>query len=388
MTPLFRKFLGLNWVLVLTMYSLLIFGVFSIHGASWTRDSDYLVNSWNRQVTWIAIGTAVFFVVSLVDYRWIHWGAIPLYFAALGLLIALKFFGVEKSGAKSWIEIGGFSLQPSQAAITGGILLLALVLSRLPTLLPFFRHPFLRLLICGAIMLPPFLMVLKEPDIGSAAVWLPVVGGLLIVGSIPFRYLIVLVLAGTMVVPVVYFFVLENYQKDRIDTYLNMLTGKAYDERGAGWVPKHCMIAIGSAGWEGKGFKTKNSVANTWLPEDVVINDFIFATVAEEHGFRGAMILVSGLAFLLLQCVFVAFYSRDQLGRLIVVGIIMLVFTHIFMNVGMNVLLVPITGLPLPFISYGGTFTLILMFLLGLTQSVWVHRDQGTGTEKTPRPTF
>ena len=149
-----------------------------------------------------------------------------------------------------------------------------------------------------------------------------------------------------------------------------MLMGRAYDEQGTGWVPKHCMIAIGSGGWEGKGYKTGNSVANLWLPEKVAINDFIFASVAEEHGFRGSMILISAQGLLLLQCLFVAFYSRDQLGRLIVVGVSMLIFTHIFMNIGMNILLVPITGLPLPLISYGGTFVLTLMFLLGLVQSV------------------
>ncbi|MFV1993961.1 MAG: FtsW/RodA/SpoVE family cell cycle protein [Verrucomicrobiales bacterium] len=377
----------MNWVLVLTMFCLLVFGVFSIYGASWTRESEYLRNSWNRQIVWIAVGTGVFFVTALIDYRWVNWGAIPLYLGSLALLIALLFLGVEKSGARSWLDIGGFSLQPSQPAITSGILLLALVLSRLQSMHRFFRHPFVRLLACGLIFVPPFLLVLKEPDIGSAAVWLPVVGAMLLVGSIPFRYLIVITLAGTMVVPVTYFFVLKSYQKARIDTYLDMLMGRPFDEQGAGWVPRHCMIAIGSGGWEGKGFRTRSSVSNTWLPEDVVINDFIFATIAEEQGFRGAMILLSGQALLLLQCIFVAFYARDQFGRLICVGVITLIFTHVFMNAGMNILLVPITGLPLPLISYGGTFVLVIMFLLGLVQSVWVHRDAAIA-EKEKAPGF
>lgn len=374
----------MNWVLVLTIFSLLVFGVFAIYGASWTRDSDYLADSWNRQVVWIAIGTFIFFGTSLIDYRWIVWGAVPMYILGVSCLIALRFLGVTSSGATSWINIGFMNFQPSQLAVVSGILLLAVVLSRLQSFHHFFRHPLLRLVICGIIVVPPFLLVLKEPDIGSAAVWLPVAGAMLLIGSIPFRYLTVVALCGTMVVPVVYFFILQNYQKKRVDTYLDMLMGRAYDEQGAGWVPKHCMIAIGSGGWEGKGFKTDNSVANLWLPEKVAINDFIFASIAEEHGFRGAMILISAQGLLLLQCLFVAFYSRDQLGRLIVVGVSALLFTHIFMNIGMNMLLVPITGLPLPLISYGGTFVLTLMFLLGLIQSVWVHRDSQS-TERSGR---
>jgi rod shape determining protein RodA len=386
MTPLFRKFLGINWVLALTMFCLLVFGVFAIYGASWTRHDpiteEWMTMPWNRQVVWILVGTCLFFAASLIDYRWVAWGAIPMYFVGLGLLVAVKKFGSEKSGAQSWIDIGAFSLQPSQAAITAGILLLALVLSRLQLVHHIFRHHLLRLVACGLIVLPPMALILEEPDIGSAAVWMPVVGAMLLVGSIPFRYLTVMALCGTMVVPVLYFFVLKPYQKGRIETYLDMLSGRDYDEQGSGWVPKHCMIAIGSGGWDGKGFKTRNTVSNTWLPKDVVINDFIFSTIAEEHGYRGAMILVSCQALLLLQCIFVAFYSRDQLGRLICVGTITLIFTHTFMNVGMNILLMPITGLPLPLISYGGTFVVVLMFLLGLIQSVWVHRNLGSGSDR------
>jgi rod shape determining protein RodA len=375
MTPLFRKFLGINWILVLTMYGLLIFGIFSIHAAGWTREEDHLKFLWNRQVVMIAIGTVAFFFAALIDYRWLVWIAVPFYLVSVGLLISLSFFGVEKSGAISWLEIGTFVFQPSQVAIASGIIIFAVILGKLHNVHKVFRNHFLRLGLAGAVLAPPFLLVLTESDIGSASVWLPVLISMLLIGSIPFRYLISLLLAGTMIIPVVYFFVLKDYQKARIDTYIKIATGQEYDERGDGWVPKHLQIAIGSGGWKGKGYKTERSVSNTWLPKDVVINDFIFAPVAEEHGFRGAMLLISGLAFLILQALFVAFYARDQFGRLLIIGIVALIFTHSFMNIGMNLNLVPITGLPLPFVSYGGTFTVILMFLLGVVQSVWVHRD-------------
>jgi rod shape determining protein RodA len=389
MTPLFRKFIGINWIMVLTMFGLLIFGIFSIHSAGWTRDEDHLKFLWNRQIIMIAIGTAAFFVAALIDYRWLVWIAVPFYLFAVGLLISLRFFGVEKSGAVSWLQIGTFVFQPSQVAIASGIILFAVVLGKLHNVHKIFRNHFLRLALSGLVMVPPFLLVLTESDLGSAAVWLPVLISMLLIGSIPFRYLISLLLTGSMVIPVVYFFVLKEYQKARIDTYVKIVTGQEYDERGDGWVPKHLQIAIGSGGWKGKGYKTEKSVSNTWLPKDVVTNDFIFAPVAEEHGFRGAMLLISCLAFLILQALFVAFYARDQFGRLLIIGIVALIFTHSFMNIGMNINLVPITGLPLPFVSYGGTFTVILMFLLGVVQSVWVHRDIRLEKEPAPeQPTF
>ncbi|MEM7144015.1 MAG: FtsW/RodA/SpoVE family cell cycle protein [Verrucomicrobiota bacterium] len=386
MTPLFRKFLGINWILVLTMYGLLIFGIFSIHAAGWTRDEAHLQLLWNRQVIMIAIGTVFFFTAALIDYRWLVWISVPFYLFGIGLLIALRIpgFGVEKSGAVSWLQIGTFTFQPSQIAIASGIILFAVILGKLHNVHKIFRNHFLRLALAGLVMAPPFFLVLTESDIGSAAVWLPVLASMLLIGSIPFRYLISLILVGTMIIPVVYFFVLKDYQKARIDTYIKIVSGKEYDERGDGWVPKHLQIAIGSGGWKGKGYKTERSVSNTWLPKDVVINDFIFAPVAEEHGFRGAMLLISGLAFLILQALFVAFYARDQFGRLLIIGIVALIFTHCFMNIGMNINLVPITGLPLPFVSYGGTFTVIVMFLLGVVQSVWVHRDIRVKEEPAP----
>ncbi|MEZ5301886.1 MAG: FtsW/RodA/SpoVE family cell cycle protein [Verrucomicrobiales bacterium] len=114
-----------------------------------------------------------------------------------------------------------------------------------------------------------------------------------------------------------------------------------------------------------------------FIPKDVAINDFIFATIAEERGFQGAVLLIIGLLALLLQCISAAIFARDAMGRLIVVGVAAMFFTHIFMNVGMCINLTPITGLPLPLISYGGTFALSCMFLLGMVQSVWVHRHLG-----------
>ena len=175
-----------------------------------------------------------------------------------------------------------------------------------------------------------------------------------------------------------------------------MLYENPVDERGAAWVPKHNMIAIGSAGYLGK-MHQDNSITNSqvtgptnqpginndtlslvtemgFVPSNVVINDFIFVTIAERHGFRGTAILITLYSIMLLLLLLICYSAKDMTGRMIVGGFIGLLFYHVFMNIGMCVLLVPITGIPLPFISYGGTFLLMMMFMLGLCQSVWIHR--------------
>ncbi len=383
MTPLFKKFLGHNWILTAVVIGLLILGIFSIDSATSFRaeEAPEMAKKPQEQLMYIAFGMAFFVAGIFIDYRWIKWLALPLYVAALGLLAMVPKFGVELSGARSWIILFGKSLQPSQAAMVGGILLMAVVLAELPKLHKVFKWTPVKLGLCGIIAGVPMLFILKEPDQGSAAVWIAVIGAMFLVGNIPFRYLIVGVQAGLIVLPIVFFFGLKDYQKERIVTQIKMATGKEYDEQGSGWVPKHNMIAIGSAGWQGKGYKGSRTIGQRtikemgFVPANVAINDFIFVVIAEEHGFRGALVIVAAYALLLLTLLTIAFHSRDDLGRLIVAGLSAQIFFHVFMNIGMCVLLVPITGLPLPLVSYGGTFVVLLLFMLGLSQSVWVHRN-------------
>lgn len=396
MTPLFRKLLGINWILFSTMAGLLVFGVFSIYSASEFRDADMALK-WKSQIQWIAIGLAAFFGAALVDYRWMRWGSLPFYLVAFAGLIAVQVLPESiapvRNGAKSWIQLGGLQFQPSQPAIAGGIVLIGFVLADLHKYVPIFRFHFLRLALAGVLAVVPCALVLLEGDFGSASVWIPVLGAMLLVGSIPFRYLIAIGLVAVSILPLGYYFGLKDYQRERIDVFLDVLQGEEIDVRGSGWATHNILMAVGSGGWEGKGFlgrgvpdqKTINRMG--FIPKDTAINDFIFAVLAEEHGFRGGMLLLSAFAFLLVQLVSVAFASRDQLGRLLVVGVAALLFAHVLQNIGMNIGLVPITGIPLPFISYGGTFAVTVLFLLGMVQSVWIHRNT-PAPEKERRPTL
>lgn len=387
MTPLFRKFLGLNWMLFANVMALLVFGVFAVYSAGWMRDDLDLATKWRDQVYWILLGLVFFFAAALIDYKWINYLGIPIYIVATALLIYTTFFGEEINNTRAWLDLGPVLLQPSQLAIAAGIIALALILCTMHKIHPILRNPAIRLAVTGIVAAIPFLFVLYQGDFGSALVWVPVYGAMILIGNIPFRYLIVIILTVTMFLPFAFFFGLKDYQKKRITVQIDMLQGNEVDVLNEAYSAYNNLLAIGSGGWGGKGFKNPDTINNKgFISPDTAINDFIFAVLAEEHGFRGALLMIGGFMLLLLQCVYVAFYSRDMLGRLVVVGVVGLIFAHVYQNVGMNLLIMPITGIPLPFISYGGTFMVVTLFLMGLVQSVWIHRvDQEV---VKPRPSL
>ncbi len=368
MAPLLKKLASINWLLVVLMYLLLGFGLYAIYSATWMREADYLVSAWRKQAVWIAIGTVFFFVTALIHYKYVIWAAIPIYVSGLIFLVLTRFFGKIAGGARSWLEVGPLNFQPSQIALLGGILVLALILSKLVEL-----HPLIRIGICGAVVAVPCLLIVLQPDLGSAIVWIPVFMIMLFLGGIQMRYIILLCLLGALMLPIVYYFGLQEYQQARITTFLN----PDLDPQGDAWTINQSLNAIGSGGWDGKGFKAPNTLNEMgFLPSTIVHNDFIFAVIAEQHGFLGGTLLLISFALLLLTMLFIGFFARDRLGVLLVAGITGVVFTHVLMNIGMTISVTPITGLPLPFISYGGTFALLLMFCFGLIQSVWIHRKE------------
>ncbi len=364
MTPLLRKLLGMNWPLFGLMLLLSAFGIYSIYSATWMRDTDF----WHKQLMWLGIGLAASVGVSLVDYRWIRWGALPLYLAGLAGLVTVHFVGQKVYGARSWLDLGFFNFQPSQLAIVAGIMVLALFLSEYRRM-----APILRILLTGAIVGAPWVLVLIQPDLGSAIVWVPVIMAMLFVAYIPLRYLFSLILLGVALIPLVVNFGLKPYQRNRIVTFID----PEMDPLGAGWTINQSLIAIGSGGWEGKGFKAPNTLNELgFLPSTIVHNDFIFAVIGEQHGFLGGAALILSFLCLVALGLYIAFHAEDELGRLLATGLVTLIFTHVFMNIGMTISVTPITGLPLPLVSYGGSFLLITLVAFGLLQSVWIHRHR------------
>ena len=364
MTPLLRKLLGMNWLLFAAVVVIALAGVLFIHGASYPHPT---ARYWQSQAMFVGIGIVVFLIVTLIDYRWVKWAAVPVYLISVGLT-ALTYspLGVVKNNAKCWLRlpvIGVF--QPGQMAAVGGILAIALFLSYARR-----WHPALRIAITGLIAAPAMVLILKQPDLGMTIAWVPVILTMLYLCGMPLRWLAVVLLTGLTIMPLVMNFGLKPYQRDRVVTFLD----PDVDPRGTSYGVNQSLIAIGSAGIRGKGFKAPETQLELGLiPMAEAHTDYIFATIGEQWGFLGGAALIAAFGVLIFACMITAVKATDLFGVLIVGGVTAQVFFHVFQNIGMTIALMPITGLPLPLVSYGGTFALVLMFSFGLVNSVWVH---------------
>jgi len=380
----------MNWVLVLVMYALLIFGVYMIESAArhlavskgvleeYGSSGAYYAS---MQTKWIVLGSFAYFGAAFIDYKWIRWLGIPFYVASMILMM----IAMQQDDSVHRLSVFGFSFQPAQLGISSGLLLIAWLMQDLPKLHRWFGAPFVRIAIIGVLSALPFFMVVKMGDMGSALVWLPVALVALIVGGVPFRHLTFMLLVGIGILPILYYIVLpavSDRGPQRIETWLRMMQEKEVDLKDEGYAPHHISMAVGKAYWKGTGWKATEEqgslLAKGFIPKDTAHNDYIFAVIGEELGFRGSLLLICAFALLLIQGLFIAFYSRDMCGRLIVTLVVALFFAHVFESIGMCVLLMPITGIPMPLVSYSGTFVVICMMLLGLVQSVWIHRNART----------
>lgn len=364
MTPLIRKLLGMNWVLVATVLALSIFGIVAVYSATFFRTDEY----WHKQGIWVGAGLVVFLITSLIPYKFAKWAALPIYLVGTAMVIlTYTSMGREIGGAKCWLTVPGIGLfQPSQLAVIAGVLVVSLFLSQFRRL-----HPMLKLCFVGAIVIGPMVLILKQPDFGMTLVWVPVIMSILLASGIPKRYLITIILLGLCIVPLAYNFGMKPYQRARITAFLD----PEIDPKGSAWAINQSLIAIGSGGFSGKGFKAPNTqVEQGFLPGTTVHTDYIFSAIGEQWGFLGSAVLIGTFAVLILSILFTAYNAMDEFGLLITAGFAGQIFFHVYQNIGMTISLMPITGLPLPLISYGGTFVVMVMFALGLVNSVWIHR--------------
>lgn len=365
MTPFLRKLLGMNWLLFVSVVVIALAGILFINGASYLHPEEHY---WQNQAKWVGYGIVIFLFVTLIDYRWVKWAAVPMYLGSVAL-VALTYtsMGVEKNGAKCWLRLPVLGVfQPSQLAVVSGILTLALFLSLSRSWVPW-----LRLMLSGMLVAPAMALILKQPDFGMTLVWVPVILTMLWFGGIPKRWMLTVLLTGLTVLPLVICFGLKPYQRERVVTFLDY----EIDPQGSGYAVNQSLIAIGSGGIDGKGFKAEGTQLELGLiPSNVAHTDYIFTTIGEQWGFLGGVAILCAFGVLLIACLLTALRASDPFGLLIVGGFTAQIFFHVYQNIGMTVALMPITGLPLPLVSYGGTFALMVMFALGLVNSVWVHR--------------
>ncbi len=376
----------INWVMLLMIIGLIAVGVCFIYSATLMRE-DSTTGLYSKQIQWALAGLVCYFGVTLFDYRRLRDVSWLFYLVALVLLVAVLFFGTRIYGAKRWLMFLGVGVQPSEIGKLAVIILSACLLS--PAAEKFDRLPSMwRLFLLAAI---PMALVMKEPDLGSALVYLPVVVAMVFVAGGRVKPLVILGASGVLAVLLVLAAValpeqlgmspehqekffhsigLSEYQRNRIEVFLQ--PGK--DPMGTGWNKRQSEIAVGSGGLTGKGYLSGTQNILGFLPRTVAPTDFIFSVITEELGFIGALGVLTLYGGLVVCGLYTAMVARDKMGRVLCVGIVMMVFTHAFVNMAMTIGVLPVVGIPLPLVSYGGTFMVITLFALGLIQSVYVRR--------------
>ena len=404
-------FQNIDWLTVGIYLILVLFGWVNIYSAVYNEDHKSILDisqSYGRQMIWIVTSLVLAIIILVIDGKFYETFAWPIFLFVIVLLVAVLVLGREVSGSKSWFEIGAFRLQPAEFAKFATCLVMARFLSTVNINMREFRTK----LIAGVILLIPITLILLQNDTGSALVFgsfifvlyreglsqnvliigffaallfvlalmiekstiLMVIGAIVIAGILIMRKTkkniitmsLIFLAAAALVLSVDYFFneVLEPHQRQRI----NVLLGKETDLKGAGYNVNQSLIAIGSGGMTGKGFLNGTQTKFDFVPEQST--DFIFCTIGEEWGFAGSFVVLALFTTLLYRIIFIAERQKSQFTRIYAYGVASILFMHLMINIGMTIGLLPVIGIPLPFMSYGGSslwsFTILLFILVRL----------------------
>ena len=316
-----------------------------------------------RQALWVAVGIAAMVAATLFDYRTLLKFSLVLYLLTLVPLVYLLLFGERIANVRSWIRVGGFQFQPAELAKIATALLVAYMFENEDDA----KLKAGTLLKLAAIVGTPFLLTFLQPDLGLALTFLPIAAVGLFFGGLPWRGWVAIVLIFAAVAGAGWFF-LKDYQKQRIGTFLN----PDQDMLGAGYQVRQSKIAVGSGGFSGKGFRSGTQSQLRFLP--VQHTDFILAVIAEEWGFLGVILVLALFAGLFLRALKLAQTARDRGGVFLVLGLTGMMFFSVVVNASMMIGLAPTTGIPLPFVSYGGSSVATTFLAIGLILGVQFRR--------------
>jgi rod shape determining protein RodA len=349
-----------DWVLFGVLLVISALGVVQIYS---TTVNTSFAGVHQKQIAWMTLGIFFMLVLSLVNYRDLVNQVPWMYLATLGLLVVLLALGSEIAGARRWLRFAGVSIQVSEIAKVVLILLLARFFSQSENR----GLSWLDLLKVAVTLGIPFVLVAVQPDLGTALTFLPIGGVMLFLAGFKLRYFGIMLLALLIAVPVSYHF-LKPYQKARIETFLNPES----DPKNSGYQVLQSKIAVGSGQVWGKGIAQGTQTQLRFLP--VPHTDFIFAAYAEEHGFVGVLLALTLYLVLLMRLLRTAATAPDSIGYYIISGIAGILLFQVLVNVGMVVGFVPVTGIPLPLMSYGGSSVVFTWMAMGLVNSVRVRR--------------
>lgn len=354
----------LDWILVGTTVLITALGLLVLYSSGIKATSISGQIDATRQFLYAAVGLVIMFTLARFDYRSLKSYAIPLYIVMSLSLLAVEVIGTTALGAQRWISIGFFQFQPSEFAKVVLIIALAAYHARYYARMAQFRH----LVAVGLILLPPLALVVSQPDLGTGLVCIAIWLALALASRVRRLYLLggLATLAATL--PILYKF-LATYQRQRIDVLLNPQA----DRLGIGYNVTQSVIAVGSGGWLGRGLSAGSQSQLNFLPSQHT--DFIFAVLAEKLGFLGAALLILLFGVLIVRIYIISTMSIDRFGAFLCIGVASMLLFHILVNIGMNMGIMPVTGIPLPFVSAGGTSMIMGMVSIGLVLSVARHRD-------------
>jgi rod shape determining protein RodA len=395
--------------LIIPVMVLMLIGLPAIYSS--TINHPVAGGNFQRQMLWAVVSFIVFVVMYSLPTNTIRMASVPTYLLSIGLLVLVLFMGRKISGAKSWLDLGFFGFQPSELAKIGTILIMSAFLSRKNTNLDSFKD----ILITLGIGIVPVGLILLEPDMGTAMVFLVLIltlifwkgislFGLFIVlspafvalsalfGTIYFISAVLLVVLGLLLFRKDIFFsgsilalnlgagfftdfvfdALSPHQQKRIESFIDPMA----DPLGSGYNAIQAKVAIGSGGFFGKGFLQGNQTQLQYIPEQWT--DFIFCVIGEEFGFLGSITTLILFFYMFFRLLRIASNAKDEFLSLVVIGVLAVYFTHLMINVGMTVGILPVIGIPLPFVSYGGSSLLVNMFMLGIAANIYRTRKNYT----------
>jgi rod shape determining protein RodA len=359
-----EKLFSLNWLMVLVVAGLCAFGIafqYSVNGGSWVGEAG-------EHAERIVLFFVVAVVLAFVPLRWWRAAAWPAYAVSLLMLVAVEVVGVTRMGAQRWLDLGIMTIQPSE------IMKMALVLA----LADYFHRAiengwkgfWLIVVVPLLVTLLPVALVFHQPNLGTGLLLLASGGALIFFAGLPWRYIVGALAVLVVATPLYVLYGMHDYQRDRVMTFIN----PDYDPQGEGYNIAQSKIAIGAGGFWGRGYLEGSQVQNDFLPEKQT--DFIFAAVAEETGFPGAASIMALYAALLAMMVSLTLNARAAFARYAMAGITVMVATYVFINLGMVMGLMPVVGIPLPLVSFGGTAIMVILAGVAFALSVGLNRDK------------
>lgn len=360
-----RELKNMEWGLLIVAIILSIIGIIALFSA--TQETEY--DEFKKQIIWLAISLIAMVIVMLINYETLV-KLSPIFYGIFIILLIAVMFTKPVNGATSWFDIGFFSFQPSEFAKIAVILFLTYVISKIQERYAEDINKPTRLLIIFVTLAIPLLLIIKQPDFGTAMAFCIALAMMLFTAGIDKKYIIGTILIATISIPLLYNFVLPDHAKKRIDIFLNPES----DPRGSGYNIIQSKLAIGAGQLTGMGLLKGNQTQLGFLYPKTT--DFIFSVIGEEMGFIGAGAVIIIYVILITKAIYVSKTAKDDLGSYIAIGIAGIFLFHMLENIGMTMGLLPITGVPLPFVSYGGSSLLTNFILIAILLNISGRRQK------------